>query len=81
MPPPISSRLDSNRRATTDRNEDLSFGQAVLRGLHDTPRWLPCRFLYDAEGSRLFEQITEQPEYYLTRAESSILERNAREIA
>ena len=35
---------------------------------------------YDEEGSRLFEEITELPEYYLTRTERGILEANANEI-
>ena len=52
----------------------------MAAGLTDSPRWLPCRFLYDARGSALFEEITRQPEYYLTRAEESILVRHAPEI-
>jgi len=52
----------------------------VLAGLTATPKRLSCQFLYDAEGSRLFEEITRQPEYYPTRAEVSILETKAREI-
>lgn len=52
----------------------------MLAGLTDSPRWLPCRFLYDTRGSALFEEITRQPEYYLTRAEESILVRRAEEI-
>ena len=38
------------------------------------------KYFYDAEGSRLFEQITELPEYYQTRTELSILREKAREI-
>ena len=49
----------------------------VRRGLTDQPRWLPPKYFYDETGSRLFDRITELPEYYLTRAEESIL----REIA
>lgn len=45
-----------------------------------TPSGWHCRFLYDAEGSRLFEAITEQPEYYPTRTEAAILERHAADI-
>jgi L-histidine N-alpha-methyltransferase len=59
----------------------LTFARSVAAGLGDDPRWLHCRFLYDAEGSRLFEEITEQPEYYPTRTEASILARCAEEIA
>lgn len=49
-------------------------------GLSDTPRWIPSRFLYDARGSALFEQISQQPEYYLTRTEAAILAANASRI-
>jgi L-histidine N-alpha-methyltransferase len=55
----------------------MAFARSVAAGLSDKPRWLHCRFLYDAEGSRLFEQITEQPEYYPTRTEASILRQYA----
>ncbi len=60
--------------------ERLAFARDVMIGLHDTPRWLPCRYLYDAHGSELFEAITKQPEYYPTRTESAILERSASDI-
>ena len=56
------------------------FAWAALIGLSDTPRWLPCRFLYDAHGTELFEKITLQPEYYLTRTEAAILQRYAPDI-
>lgn len=51
----------------------LAFARSVAAGLRAEPKWLHCRFLYDAEGSELFEQITEQPEYYPTRTEAAIL--------
>ena len=50
-----------------------TFARSVAAGLSDEPKWLHCRFLYDAEGSRLFELITQQPEYYPTQIEASIL--------
>nr|MBA3585199.1 L-histidine N(alpha)-methyltransferase [Gemmatimonadota bacterium] len=50
-----------------------AFAHSVARGLSDHPRWLHCRYLYDATGSDLFGRITEQPEYYPTRAETEIL--------
>ncbi len=58
----------------------LEFARAAAVGLTDTPRWLPCQYLYDARGSGLFEEITRQPEYYPTRTEAAILERHAGEI-
>lgn len=59
----------------------LEFARAAAIGLSDTPRWLPSRYLYDARGSALFEEITRQPEYYPTRTEAEILERSGTEIA
>ena len=58
-----------------------SFRDAVLHGLARPRKAIPCKFFYDARGSALFEQICALPEYYLTRTEIAILERNAAEIA
>jgi L-histidine Nalpha-methyltransferase len=53
---------------------------SILTTLWDQPRWLEAYHLYDERGSELFEQICELPEYYLTRTENSILERDAARI-
>ncbi|MGW1711684.1 L-histidine N(alpha)-methyltransferase [Streptomyces sp. NPDC002156] len=53
----------------------------VLHGLTRTPKTLPPKWFYDAHGSELFDQITELPEYYPTRAEREILVARAGEIA
>ena len=53
---------------------------AVTEGLLSRPKWLPSWLFYDAAGSRLFNQITELPEYYLTRTERGILAEHAEEI-
>ena len=53
----------------------------VRRGLAAPPRTLPPKWLYDDEGSALFEEITRLPEYYPFAAEHSILEAHADEIA
>jgi len=52
----------------------------VRQGLGANPKHLPSKLFYDEIGSVLFEQITELPEYYLTRTERSILETFAGEI-
>lgn len=57
------------------------FRAAVLDGLSAPAKTLPCKFFYDAEGSRLFDKICDLPEYYPTRTECHILERYAGEIA
>ncbi len=53
----------------------------VRAGLTAVPKTLPPKYFYDARGSELFEEITRLPEYYLTRAETSILQRHSAEIA
>jgi len=53
----------------------------VLHGLTRTPKTLPPKWFYDAVGSELFDEITELPEYYPTRAEREILLARAGEIA
>ncbi|MCU1461308.1 MAG: methyltransferase [Acidimicrobiales bacterium] len=52
----------------------------VRAGLTAQPKTLPPIWFYDERGSQLFDEITRLPEYYLTRAERSILDRHAREI-
>ena len=51
-----------------------SVADAALSGLLQTPKTLPAKLFYDEAGCRLFAQITELPEYYLTRTERSLLE-------
>jgi L-histidine Nalpha-methyltransferase len=54
--------------------------EEVLRGLCASPKTLPPKLFYDAEGSHLFEQITETAEYYPTRTERCILQACAARI-
>ena len=55
--------------------------QLVIDGLSRSRKQLPAWFLYDAEGSRLFDLICQQPEYTLTATETALLEREAPAIA
>ncbi len=57
------------------------FERAVLDGLSKPQKTLPSKFFYDERGSRLFDRITELPEYYPTRTEIGMLERFSAEIA
>lgn len=56
--------------------------QDVREGISSTPKDLSRwpKYFYDAEGSKLFEEIMELPEYYQTRTEYAILEDRAEEI-
>ena len=53
----------------------------VVAGLTAEQKWLPPKWFYDAEGSELFEKITQLPEYYPTRAEREILAARSGEVA
>ena len=61
--------------------ESNSFAEDVIAGLSANPKWLSAKYFYDAAGSELFEQITEQPEYYPTRRELEVLNTNAGAIS
>jgi dimethylhistidine N-methyltransferase len=60
--------------------DDSPFAHDAIEGLTKQRKHLPPKYFYDEAGSKLFERITEQPEYYPTRCELEILESQAAEI-
>ena len=71
-------------RLLIHNNEDFiinnEFAKDVEKGLGDKQKHIPPKFFYDKNGSKLFEEICNQPEYYLNRIESLILKRSVDEI-
>jgi len=59
---------------------DNEFAEDVLAGLRAPKKHLSAKYFYDAEGSRLFEEITDLPEYYPTRTEMKLLREYGPEI-
>ena len=57
-----------------------SMADDVRSGLSAHPKRIPPKYFYDDAGSDLFEQITDQPEYYPTRAERALLEETADDL-
>jgi dimethylhistidine N-methyltransferase len=57
------------------------FRAEVIAGLTQPQKELPCKYLYDEQGSRLFDQICELTDYYPTRTETSIMETHVHEMA
>lgn len=55
--------------------------EEVIAGLSQPHKQLPYKLLYDQRGSELFDQICEQPEYYITRTELSIMRERSGEMA
>ena len=68
-------------RIQDERPEPDDFYREVTAGLDQNPKKIPPKFFYDEAGSRLFERICRQPEYYPTRVETAILNQYADEIA
>ena len=79
MTPPQAQRAVSEPAEIDVYDDD--FADALLAGLRSTPKRIPCKYFYDAEGSRLFEKICALPEYYPTRTELGLLKAHAGEIA
>jgi L-histidine Nalpha-methyltransferase len=69
--------VDAPRRLVADP----AFRDDVLAGLAAPIRAIPARWFYDRRGSELFEAITRLPEYYLTRTETTLLERHCPDVA
>ncbi len=62
---------------TEDRAQ---FAADVVAGLSASPKRISPKYFYDTEGSQLFEQITQLPEYYPTRSEHEILREHGKAI-
>lgn len=75
---PISTRA---RPVLDQAPATESFREAVLSGLRKAQKQIPSKFLYDARGSKLFDQICELEEYYPTRTEIGIMKQNAEAMA
>lgn len=70
--------MDNNRRLIVSSFLEQDFSEQmrdeVRAGLSGPDKSIPCKYLYDVYGSRLFDEICWTPEYYPTRVESGILE-------
>ncbi len=72
--------VESSIWALSSETPDEDVVRSIARTLLDQPRHIEPRFLYDERGSRLFEKISALPEYYLTRTEDAILEKEAKQV-
>ena len=57
-----------------------TFAKDVLRGLLAENKYLSSKYFYDDNGSRIFQEIMNMPEYYLTDAEFEILSLQSKQI-
>ena len=65
----------------TEQDEITDEMGEILAGLRKPQKFLSPKFFYDEEGSRLFDQICELPEYYPTNTELSIMQQHVGEMA
>lgn len=74
--------MDRFRLDVHASEQDLvgNIAEDVRKGLTSAQKYLLPKYFYDELGSQLFERITEQPEYYPTRTERSLLSSSAREL-
>jgi dimethylhistidine N-methyltransferase len=63
------------------RPDSHSFREDVLEGLLREEKRIPCKYLYDHEGSILFERICTLEEYYIPDIEKEIMLMKIEEIA
>jgi dimethylhistidine N-methyltransferase len=75
------SRLEIEYLGNLYKPIDINEGEDVIQGLTNYPKSLPPRYFYDYQGSLLFEQICDLPEYYPTRTETTILQQYSNEIS
>lgn len=72
------TRLEVRNYLSTHFSEQIR--RDVEDGMTAERKSLPSKYFYDRRGSELFDRICDLPEYYLTRAEVSILEEKGGDI-
>src|SRR5437660_2096922 len=77
----IANPLTSAPPLASVPSASSDFLSDVIAGLSSEPRTLPYNYFYDERRAALFQKICELPEYYITRTEIDILDRNRAEIA
>ena len=73
--------MSNESTPATGAHPDDDETQALVAGLQARPRQVSAKYFYDERGSKLFDQICELPEYYLTRTEMDIMRRHIDEMA
>jgi dimethylhistidine N-methyltransferase len=78
--PEVADPACRQQDRSNEFSEQASLAAIVLEGLSASPKRLPPWLFYDEAGSRLFDEITRLPEYYLTRTERAIFAEYAGEM-
>ena len=70
----------NNKQSRSIKEEVSQFAKDVQTGLGQQSKSIPSKYFYDREGDRIFQQIMEMKEYYLTACETEILKNHSRDI-
>lgn len=65
---------------TIKRMDSSPFAKDVIRGLSRNPKSISSQYFYDEQGDKIFQEIMNMPEYYLTRCEHEIFSQQRKEI-
>ncbi len=74
----IQQKIENNQKKLVSQQK--TFERDVLVGLSKTPKKLPSKYLYDDNGSKIFQEIMNLDEYYLTKTEYQILKSYSKKI-
>jgi dimethylhistidine N-methyltransferase len=74
-PTPVSPNSQKNEAIKKSQ-----FAKDVMLGLSQNPKAVSSRYFYDEQGDKIFQQIMNMPEYYLTRSEHEIFSQQRKEI-
>lgn len=72
--------MNEMKSIETNELQTSAFSKDVIYGLSQHPKTLSSRYFYDEEGDKIFQQIMNMPEYYLTNCEYEILSQQRKEI-
>jgi len=78
-----ASLIETQQITISNHHTDLGIDnirQEVIQGLSSKQKYISSKYFYNDKGSKLFEEITQLPEYYPTRTEKSILKKIAPEL-
>lgn len=73
--------MNSDSAALTDNRSADRDLKGIVDGLKKPEKEISPKYFYDEKGSQLFDRITEQPEYYPTQTEISIMRDNVGDMA
>lgn len=77
----IDLEADQRLRVHYQKRPRADAHAEILRDFQQSPRKISPKYFYNSRGARLFDRITELPEYYLTRVERDIYRMFGHEMA